>query len=298
MPKPDPPNQVDPRLATLAASLQARLEMEQSLGVEHIAWHTLPAGEILPPRAVEDHPWAPGREAAAPAQPAHVEEPPPVPVTASPREPRTASCGRSSRQVEPNQTGSPEKLAAIAPVVEEALSCTRCRLCEKRTQVVFGEGDLDTDLVFVGEGPGRDEDRQGQPFAGRAGRYLSRMIEGGMKRPRSSVYICNIIKCRPPGNRDPLSDEQEACTPYLHEQLAVIRPRVVVAVGRIAANYLTGQTLPAEKLRGNWFEYRGIPLMPIYHTLFLLRQREAQGRGNDFEQKTWRDIQEVMKRLG
>jgi DNA polymerase len=187
-----------------------------------------------------------------------------------------------------------DKEGTLAPVREQALACTRCRLCENRRYVVFGEGDLQTDLVFVGEAPGAEEDRTGRPFVGRAGELLTAMIEKGMQRPRSSVFICNILKCRPPRNRDPQPEEVAACTPYLHEQLRVIRPKLIIALGRVAAQILSGERLSMKRLRGQLFQYRGIPLLPIYHPAYLLRVRQRQGRGNPADRETWQDLQQAM----
>ncbi len=190
------------------------------------------------------------------------------------------------------------KEAALAPIREQALKCTRCGLCQGRTNVVFGEGSLDTDLVFVGEGPGRDEDLQGRPFVGRAGKLLTDIIEKGLQRPRASVYICNIIKCRPPGNRDPKPEEKLACLPYLEKQLEIIQPKIIVSVGRLSANLLTEQNLAMGKLRGRWWLYRGTPLRAIYHTAYLLRQRNAsRGRHSAADRATWEDLKAIMERL-
>lgn len=191
-------------------------------------------------------------------------------------------------------------MAAIEPWLCKALACTQCGLFETRKHVVFGEGDMDTDLVFVGEAPGREEDEKGRPFIGRAGRVLTDIIEKGLKRPRDSVYICNILKCRPPGNREPRKDEMEACSPYLERQIEVIRPKVLVAVGRIAAIALTGRQLPMGEMRGQWYEYRGIPLMVIYHPSYLLRRRSEEGGDHvrtDADRQTWQDIRKVAHRL-
>lgn len=194
-------------------------------------------------------------------------------------------------------SGDPEKLRALHALRDLALVCTKCQLCEGRNHVVFGEGCVDTDLVFVGEAPGREEDEQGRPFVGRAGRLLSRMIEGGLQRPRESVYICNVLKCRPPGNRDPRPGEVLACIDYLHQQLEIIRPKVIVALGRIAGNLLTDQDATMGSLRGRWWQFRGIPLMPIYHPAYLLRQRDQGGGHSDADRRTWADLQQVIEQL-
>lgn len=170
--------------------------------------------------------------------------------------------------------------------------CTQCELCEGRTQVVFGVGSPQAKLVFVGEAPGADEDRQGEPFVGRAGQLLTRIIET-MLEPwtRQNVYICNVIKCRPPKNRDPLPAEIAACEPYLLKQLALLRPALIVTLGRFAAQTLLRDRTGMMRLRGHWREYHGIPLMPVLHPAYLLRNPK-EGRRLMFE-----DMKLVRTRL-
>src|SRR6266542_1110501 len=170
-----------------------------------------------------------------------------------------------------------------------ALDCTRCKLAPKRTNIVFGVGNPDAPLVFVGEAPGADEDRTGEPFVGAAGQLLTKMIEA-MGLGRDDVYICNILKCRPPGNRNPEPDEIEQCEPFLKKQLAAIRPRMIVALGKFAAQCLLRSDAPISRLRGQWKQYEGIPLMPTYHPAFLLRTPSAK-------REVWADLQQVMGRL-
>ena len=154
---------------------------------------------------------------------------------------------------------------------DEALGCTRCPLAATRTQVVFGVGDADADLMFVGEGPGAEEDKQGIPFVGRAGQLLTRLIEG-IGFTREQVYIANVVKCRPPGNRDPQPEEIEACRPYLEGQLAFLRPRVVVTLGNFATKLLLETKDGITKLRGKEFPYRdGAVLIPTFHPAAVLR---------------------------
>jgi DNA polymerase len=154
---------------------------------------------------------------------------------------------------------------------EEALGCTRCPLAETRTQVVFGVGDPDADLMFVGEGPGAEEDKQGIPFVGRAGQLLTRLVEG-IGLTREQVYIANVVKCRPPGNRDPQPEEIEACRPYLEGQLAFLRPRVVVTLGNFATKLLLETKDGITKLRGQEFPYRDdTVLIPTFHPAAVLR---------------------------
>jgi len=169
--------------------------------------------------------------------------------------------------------------------------CTRCRLCEGRTKIVFGDGDPAADLMFVGEGPGQNEDRQGLPFVGRAGELLTQMIEKGLELPRSEVYICNVVKCRPPNNRTPLPDEVATCSRFLDGQIAAVKPRVIVALGKPAASLLLGRDVPITKVRGTWHDYKGIPLMPTLHPAYILRQYTRENR-----RLVWEDLKAALAR--
>jgi DNA polymerase len=169
--------------------------------------------------------------------------------------------------------------------------CTRCPLCEGRNRIVFGDGDPDAALMFIGEGPGQEEDRRGLPFVGRAGELLTKMIEGGLKIPRSEVYICNIVKCRPPGNRTPRPDEVATCKPFLDGQIDAVRPRTIIALGRPATSLLLGRDVSITRVRGTWHEYRGIPLMPTFHPAFLLRQYTPENR-----RVVWEDLKAAHAR--
>ncbi len=149
--------------------------------------------------------------------------------------------------------------------------CTRCRLSEKRRNIVFGVGRPDAEIMFIGEGPGRDEDRQGEPFVGRAGRLLTEMIEKCFGRQRSDVYIANIVKCRPPGNRDPQADEVATCLPFLKRQIASVRPRVICLLGSVAVKALFPGVRGIGAARGTLYEFAGIPVVPTFHPAYLLR---------------------------
>ena len=176
--------------------------------------------------------------------------------------------------------------------VREALGeCTRCRLCEGRTQIVFGDGSPSADLMFIGEGPGAEEDRRGLPFVGRAGELLTQMIEKGLGIARSQVYICNIVKCRPPQNRTPLADEAGTCRAFLDGQISAIRPRVLIALGRPASSLLLGRDIAITRVRGTWQEYRGIPLMPTFHPAFVLRRYTPENR-----RLVWNDLKAALER--
>jgi uracil-DNA glycosylase family 4 len=169
--------------------------------------------------------------------------------------------------------------------------CTRCRLCEGRTQIVFGDGDPAAELMFIGEGPGEQEDLRGLPFVGRAGELLTSMIEKGLGLERRQVYICNIVKCRPPNNRTPLPDEVMACREFLDGQIEAVRPRVIVALGKPATSLLLGRDVAITKLRGTWHEYRSIPLMPTFHPAFVLRQYTPENR-----RLVWEDLKAALAR--
>jgi len=191
---------------------------------------------------------------------------------------------------------SAELLAALQMPV---LACRKCaHLARSRKQVVFGVGNPDADLMFVGEAPGEDEDRQGEPFVGKAGQLLTRIIET-MGFRRDEVYIANVLKCRPDmppgasGNRKPRLDEMQTCLPYLRTQIEIIQPRVVVALGGTAMEGLLGETQPMARLRGQWHDFHGIALMPTYHPAYLLRN-QALGE----KRKVWEDMLLVLERLG
>jgi DNA polymerase len=179
--------------------------------------------------------------------------------------------------------------AGLAAVRTELGDCTRCKLCKGRRNIVFGVGNPDADLVFVGEAPGGDEDIQGEPFVGAAGQLLTKMI-AAMGFSRNDVYICNVIKCRPPQNRNPEPDEVAACEPFLKGQLAALRPRMVVTLGKFASQSICRETTPITRLRGHWRTYEGIPVMPTYHPAYLLRTPEAK-------REAWADLQAVLAAL-
>jgi DNA polymerase len=173
---------------------------------------------------------------------------------------------------------------------EDLGECTRCRLHMQRNKIVFGAGNPRAELVFVGEGPGHDEDVQGLPFVGRAGKLLTQMIEA-MGLTREQVYICNVVKCRPPENRKPEDDEVATCSPYLFRQLDVIAPKAIVCLGLTAAQALLKTKDSISRFRGEWFDYRGTKLLATYHPAYLLRNPNAKG-------EVWKDLQKVMALLG
>jgi DNA polymerase len=175
------------------------------------------------------------------------------------------------------------ELEAIASV------CVKCNLAKTRTQVVYGAGNPNADLMFIGEAPGRDEDEQGKPFVGRAGQLLTDIIKA-MKLTRDDVYIANVIKCRPPENRNPEPDELEACRPYIRQQVEIIQPRVIVTLGKFALQSLLEKSYGITAVRGKWLEYQGVKVMPTYHPAYLLRTPAAK-------KDVWEDMKLVMAEL-
>lgn len=183
-----------------------------------------------------------------------------------------------------------DRATALLQIIEEIGDCTRCALHKGRNTLVFGQGNPNARLMFVGEGPGADEDAQGLPFVGRAGQLLNNMI-GAMGLTREETYICNVVKCRPPGNRTPEPDEANTCSPFLFRQIDVIRPQVIVALGATAATYLLGQRQPLAGLRGRVHAFRGSSLIVTYHPAYLLRDPRQK-------KEAWADLQIAMKELG
>jgi DNA polymerase len=229
-------------------------------------------GAEPPPRA--ERPARPAAPRASAARPAAAPGPGPAPAAVE----------------APAPSGAHRSLAAIR---EEIGDCTRCRLHTGRTKLVFGDGNPDAKLMFVGEGPGESEDLSGLPFVGRAGELLTRMIERGLGIPRGDVYICNIVKCRPPGNRTPLPDEVATCRRFLDAQIEAIAPRVIVTLGKPASSLLLGRDVSITRVRGLWHEYRGTPVMPTFHPAFLLRQYTEQNR-----RLVWEDLKAAKERAG
>jgi len=196
----------------------------------------------------------------------------------------------AEKAAEPTIPKPSQASLGLSEIREELGDCTRCKLHSGRTNIVFGEGNPKAVLVFVGEGPGQEDDQQGRPFVGAAGQLLTDIISKGMKIKREDVYICNIVKCRPPDNRNPDPDEIEACEPFLKKQLAAINPAVIVALGNTAVKTLLKTPEGITSLRGKWQTYQGIPLMPTFHPAYLLRNPGGK-------KLVWEDIQQVMKKL-
>jgi len=189
------------------------------------------------------------------------------------------------------EAGVADPAQALRLIREDLGECTRCRLHQQgRKQIVFGVGNPKAELMFIGEAPGADEDQQGEPFVGRAGQLLNNMIKA-MGLRREDIYIANIIKCRPPGNRTPERDECDTCSPFLMRQIAAIQPKVIVALGAVAAKTLLAINAPMAELRGRWYDFRGTKLAVTYHPAYLLRDPRQK-------KETWKDLQIVMKELG
>ena len=233
---------------------------------------------VRPPRA------GAGAGAGAGTAPAAV-------ASGAPRAEASVAAGPARAGAEP-PPHAPQRLppsAGLLDVRAELGDCQRCKLCTGRKNLVFGVGNPAADLVFVGEGPGADEDEQGEPFVGKAGQLLNKMIEA-MGYRREDVYICNVVKCRPPGNRNPEPDEIAACEPFLKKQLAAIRPRMIVTLGKFAAQCLLRDDTPISRLRGQFRTYEGVPLMPTFHPAYLLRDPTKK-------KEAWEDLKAVMHEL-
>jgi DNA polymerase len=219
--------------------------------------------------------------------------PGPNPLEPPPAHPGGGRAGACEALAPESRADPPQRSSggdALRSIRDEIGDCRRCKLAAGRTQVVFGVGSPRAEVMFVGEGPGADEDRQGEPFVGKAGQLLTKMIEA-MGYGREDVYIANVVKCRPPGNRNPEPDEIDACEPFLRAQIAAVGPKVVVALGKFAAQTLLRETTPISRLRGRWFEYGGAKLMPTFHPAYLLRSPEEK-------KKAWEDLKVVMAELG
>ena len=252
-------------LAELARQARAWLGWMKDSGLEYVQ------AALAPDK--------PARAAASAPAPARAPSPAPEPEAerAPPEFPRPATAD--------------ERKKRLAVLAEEVDNCTKCKLHASRDNTAFSRGDCESELVFVGEGPGAEEDQQGLPFVGPAGQLLDKMI-GAMGYQRDEVYIVNIVKCRPPKNRKPEADEIAACTPYLREQLAIVDPKAIVALGATGVQGLLGTTMGITRMRGTWKLFRGrYPLMPTFHPAYLLRQA-------DKKRDVWNDLKAVMCKLG
>lgn len=251
------------RLAVAASSLRSCLEQQQAAGIAF-----LPVGT--------------GAEANEPGGPAE-------PVGRGDEAMTLASSGEvAATATQSNEVAEAGDLGELRDVLGD---CRRCKLSQGRGRIVYGVGRVDADIMFIGEGPGEDEDREGEPFVGRAGQLLTDIITKGMKLRREDVYIANVVKCRPPRNRDPEPDEVAACEPFLIRQIELVRPRVIIALGRAAAQTLLRSNEAISRLRGRWHDYHGIRLMPTFHPAYLLRNPGDK-------RLVWEDIKSVLRELG
>lgn len=207
------------------------------------------------------------------------------------REARATLAGEAGSEERKGSSPRGDRAALLRDLRRRIGDCQGCKLCKNRNRLVFGEGSPEARLVFVGEGPGHEEDRAGRPFVGESGKLLTRIIENGMGLTRQDVYICNVVKCHPPRNRDPEPDEIAACLPFLKEQLRIIRPEVICTLGRVAVQALLGKQFRITAERGQWRTYQGIPLMPTFHPAYLLHHVSAK-------REVWEDVKEIMRRLG
>jgi len=275
LPPPSVPGSID---APTREALHARLRFYRDLGIGEFyrqAVELAPASESAPNGAVLPQSPAP----TAPPNLPLIEE-----NDIAPRKPFPAAPAQAAA-LPPEQ-----HFAALKLIREEIGDCTRCQLSQGRNKIVFGDGDPNARLMFVGEGPGADEDAQGLPFVGRGGQLLNNMINAmGLK--REQVYIANIVKCRPPQNRTPEPDEAHTCSPFLFQQIDVIRPHVIVALGQTAVTYLTGEKRPLSGWRGTVHPLRGAKLIVTYHPAFLLRDPNQK-------KHAWADLQIAMRELG
>ncbi len=280
-------------LAELCGALRAQLELLEGSG----AWGVpaAPPRQVEARAHVENRPRVeprpasspalprPQREAAVPSQRGPAPAAAPIAKAPAPAASAPASGVHVSLPIAPGA-------GRLAELAEEIKGCTRCALHRERTQTVFARGSGRSGVVFVGEGPGEEEDRRGEPFVGPAGQLLDRMI-AAMKLARDDVYVCNVVKCRPPRNRKPEPDEMTQCRPYLEEQLSLLQPRVIIALGATAVQGLLGTTTGIMRLRGQWKLFRGqVPVMPTFHPAYLLRQPQAK-------REVWEDLQEVLRHL-
>lgn len=262
--------------SALMRALRDHVEAERDLGTRWFA------------AAAPDSPSAAARVRSRDIDAPRPDRVPPVAASVAPRTVTESQVGERSASAAEPAVAAAGTLTALSGAIGD---CRRCKLSGGRTHLVFGVGNESADLMFVGEGPGRDEDLQGEPFVGRAGQLLTEIITKGMKMRREDVYIANVIKCRPPNNRNPEPDEIASCLPFLERQIEIVRPRVIVALGKFAAQTLLASATPITRLRGHWHTYRGVKLMPTLHPAYLLRNPGDK-------RLVWEDVKQVMAELG
>jgi len=292
----DPPHEV---LLQIADSLQHYVSTLKDQGVTGFALSMAMSskqGETLQPAETQIQPHSSTSVLASPRRPVAPSPRRPLSPSPPPLAPPPPTPTVVASAVTP-QTGDlflAPGLTAVQTLEElraEIGDCQRCKLCSGRTHIVFGVGNPRAELMFIGEGPGRDEDLKGEPFVGRAGQLLTEIITKGMKMRREDVYIANVVKCRPPENRNPEPDEIAACEPFLVKQIELVQPHVIVALGTFAAQTLLKSKTPISRLRGVWHTYQGIKLMPTLHPAYLLRNPQDK-------RLVWQDIQAVLRELG
>jgi DNA polymerase len=265
---------------TLIREVRQRLESLRRAGVDRIH---------APQRVTSSRP-TPAKPAPAAVAPA--QKPPVLTTPRAAGPPATVASLFGESKIDGPVLSPGERIEALERLRIEVAGCQRCPiLAETRTQTVFGVGNPNARLMFIGEAPGADEDRQGEPFVGRAGQLLTDMITKGMGLKREDVYIANILKSRPPQNRNPLPEEIANCRPYLERQIAIIRPEFLCLLGKVPASTLLATAMPMGRLRGKWHRYLGIPTIATWHPAYLLRQPEAK-------KDTWEDLQVLMKAMG
>ena len=271
---------------SLQEKIEERLRYYEDLGIRLFYRDRTPAAGAASP--------APAVSTQVPTS-AHQENPLPKPI-AKPLPPRQAVAAPAPRIAPVVAPSGPSLFESVDKIKDDTLpkiredigDCTRCKLHKGRNKIVFGDGHPKAELVFIGEGPGADEDYQGLPFVGRAGKLLTQMIEA-MGLQRKDVYICNVVKCRPPENRTPEPDEMEICGQFLFRQLSVIRPKAICALGATAARALLGRKEGVTRLRGNWYKWRDLPLMVTYHPSYLLRPYNQNAK-----REAWEDLKKAL----
>lgn len=309
-----PDDEVDPPGAArqLIREVRQRLESLQRAGVKGLPHVDAAVLAVPRPPAAEPARMAPAVEArttsapaprtaiapkpAAPSAPSAEPPPPASPRAAPESRPAAAAGGLGSLFDEPGFSSPPvpaaERAAILEVLAQDVASCVKCQqLARTRTRTVFADGSPTARLMFIGEAPGADEDRTGVPFVGRAGQLLTDMITKGMRLRREDVYIANILKCRPPENRDPTLEESANCLPYLERQIEVVRPEFLCLLGRTAVQGILGTSLSMSRMRGKWYRHRGIPTVVTYHPSYLLRNPAAK-------KDAWEDLQILMNAMG
>jgi DNA polymerase len=282
-------------LAASAAALIRELVEEDITDFERI-----PVPEPIPATAAPGRPEPAARDASRSPEPSTRAQAGSAPAAVSAS---GTPSGLPSPQASPQASQAPsapeiteptpwsDRQPTLEEVREHLGDCQRCGLCEGRSTLVFGDGNPNADLMFIGEGPGEQEDKTGLPFVGRAGELLTQMIEKGIGLSRADVYICNIVKCRPPRNRTPLPQEVSACRPFLDGQIRAVAPKVIITLGKPAASLLLDREVAITRLRGTWQDYQGIPLMPTLHPAYVLRQYTPENR-----RAVWQDLQAAVEK--